>query len=73
MERGTRFFPVVLIGFTPQGSDPPPFPIGAAKASRNHLSEKNTPLLPPGIGERCSQTISNLCQVAILRRCESPL
>ncbi len=31
------------------------------------------PLLPIGISERYSQTISNLCQAALLRRCELPL
>jgi hypothetical protein len=48
-------------------------PLSAAKADRNHLNEYNTSHLPTGIGERYSQTISNLgCQAALLRRCELP-
>jgi hypothetical protein len=39
---------------------PSPLPQRVAKASRNHLNEEITPLLPTGMGERCSQTISNL-------------
>jgi hypothetical protein len=31
------------------------------------------PLLPTGIGERCSQTISNLGHAALLRQCELTL
>ncbi len=34
---------------------------------------KITPLLPSGIGERLSQTISIKCQAALLCRCELPL
>ncbi len=34
---------------------------------------KKYPLLPTGIGEGYSQTISNLCQAVLLRRCELPL
>ncbi len=49
---------------------PPPLPWG--KAGRNHLNEKVTPLLPSGIGERFSQTISNLGHASLLRRCELP-
>jgi hypothetical protein len=56
----------------PQGADPPP-PLCVAKAGKNHLTEENTPLLPTGIGERFSQTISNLGHAALLRRCELPL
>jgi hypothetical protein len=55
----------------PEGAEPP-LPLSAAKAGRNHLNE-NIPLLPAGIGERYSQTISKLCQAALLRRCELPL
>jgi hypothetical protein len=43
------------------------------KAGRNHLNEEITPLLPKGIGEQYSQTISNLGHSALLRRCELPL
>jgi hypothetical protein len=37
------------------------------------LNEEIAPLLPTGIGERYSQTISNLGHAALLRRCELPL
>jgi hypothetical protein len=40
------------------------------KAGRNRLNEEITPLLPTRIGERYSQTISNLRHAALLRRCE---
>jgi hypothetical protein len=40
-------------------------------AGRNNLNGKITPLLPIGIGERYSPTISNLGHAALLRRCES--
>jgi len=53
---------------TPQ---PPSSTLG--KAGRNHLNEEITPLLPTGIGERFSHTISNLGHAALLRRCELPL
>ncbi len=56
-----------------QGADPLPLPLRVAKAGRNHLNEEIsqiTPLLPTGIGERYSQTISNLEHAALLRRCE---
>ncbi len=43
------------------------------KAGRNHLNEEITPLLPTGIGERFSQTITNLGHAALLLRCELPL
>ncbi len=52
---------------------PPPLPLRVAKAGRNHLNEKIIPLLSTGIGERYSQTISNLGHAALLRRCELPL
>jgi hypothetical protein len=42
-------------------------------AGKNNLNEEITSLLPNGIGERCSQTISNLGHAALLRRCELPL
>ncbi len=42
------------------------------KAGRNHLHEEITPLLPTGIGERLSQTISNLVHAALLRYVNSP-
>jgi hypothetical protein len=55
--------------FQPQGVAPPPS-LSGAKAGSNHL---NPPPLPIGIGERNSQTISNLCQAALLCRYELPL
>jgi hypothetical protein len=50
---------------------PLPLPLQVAKAGRNNLNDK-IPLLPTGIGERYSQTISQLGHAA-LRRCELPL
>jgi hypothetical protein len=68
-----------VVGHT-QGADPPPPPpllaiaIAIAMAGKNHLNEEITPLLPTGIGERYSQTISNLGHAGLLhRRCELPL
>ncbi len=37
-----------------------------------HLNDWITPLLPTEIGERFSQTISNLVHAALLRWCELP-
>ncbi len=56
------------------GPDPPP-PSSSTrgKAGKNHLNEEIAPLLPIGIGERVSKTISNLEQAALLRRCKLPL
>jgi hypothetical protein len=51
---------------------PPPF-LCVAKAGRNHLNEEIVPLLPTGIGEGYSQTISHLELAALLCRCEIPL
>ncbi len=34
-----------------QGADPPPPTVSAAKACRNQLNEKNTPLLHNGTGQ----------------------
>ncbi len=42
------------------------------EAGRNHLNEEITPLLPIGLGEQYSQTISNLGHAALMRRCELP-
>jgi hypothetical protein len=55
------------------GSRHSPPPSTPGKAGRNPLNEKTTPLLPAGISERFSQTISNLGHAALLRRCELPL
>ncbi len=56
-----------------QGADSLPPPPRVAKTGKNHLNEEITPLLPTGIGERFSQTISTLGHAALLRRCEPPL
>jgi hypothetical protein len=56
-----------------QGADPPPFLLRVATAGKNYLKEEITPLLLTRIGERCSQTISNLGHAVLLRRCELPL
>jgi hypothetical protein len=48
----------------PTGCRPP--------APHTHSDVEITPLLPIGIGERCSQTISNLGHAALLRRCKLP-
>ncbi len=53
-----------------QGAGPLPPSSTVAKAGRNYLNEEITPLLPTGIGERHSQTISNLGPAALLHRCE---
>jgi hypothetical protein len=54
---------------------PPPPPFHNAREGKNHLNEEITPLLPARIGgqEQYSQTIPNLEQAALLRRCELPL
>jgi hypothetical protein len=52
---------------------PPPLPLRVAKAGRNNFNEEITPILPTGIGDRYSQTISNLGHAAQLRRWELPL
>jgi hypothetical protein len=54
----------------PQGTDPHPPSSTRGKAGRNHLNMETTPLLPTGMSERYSQTISNLGHAALLRRCE---
>jgi hypothetical protein len=47
------------------GCQPPPLPSSMiGKAGKNHLNKEITPLLPTGIGERFSQTISNLGHAA---------
>jgi hypothetical protein len=50
---------------TPPG--PPPPSLREAKARRNHLNEVSSSLIPTGIGERYSQTLSNLGHAALLR------
>ncbi len=59
-------------GTTPTGCRPSPLPLRVATAGKNHLNEEIIPLLPGGIGERCSQTISNLGHAVLLRRWELP-
>jgi hypothetical protein len=56
--------------FGPQGADPFPPSLLYARANRNNLNEE---ILPTGIGERYSQTISNLGHAALLGRSELPL
>jgi hypothetical protein len=59
-----------------QGADSllPSSTVRVAKTGKHQLYEEITPLLPTGIGERFSQTISNLGHAALLRRCcELPL
>jgi hypothetical protein len=51
---------------------PPQLSVREGRAGRNHLNEEITSLLPTRIGERYSQTISNLGHVVLLRRCELP-
>jgi hypothetical protein len=57
----------------PQGADSVPLPLRVAKTGKKQLNEEITLLLPTGIGERCIQTILNLGQASLLRRCELPL
>ena len=57
----------------PTGCRPTPPSFMRGKAGRNHLNEEIIPLLLSGIGERFSQTISNLGHAALLRRCELSL
>jgi hypothetical protein len=56
-----------------QSADPHPPPPLYTKAGRNNLNEEINPLLPTGIGEGYSQTISNLGHATLLCRCELPL
>jgi hypothetical protein len=42
----------------------PPLPLCVAQAGGNHVNEEIIPLLPTGIGERYSQTISKLGHTA---------
>jgi hypothetical protein len=51
---------LTLNRWDPQGADPRHLSYSVAKAGRNHLKEEISPLLPTGIGEWYSQTISNL-------------
>jgi hypothetical protein len=50
-----------------------PLPLRVAKTGKNHLNEEITSLLPTGIGERFSQSKSNLGHAVLLRQCELPL
>jgi hypothetical protein len=49
-------------------TSPPPLRVG-----RNHLKEEIIHLLPTGIAEIYTQTISNLGHAALLRRYKLPL
>jgi hypothetical protein len=55
------------------GCRPPPSFLYAREGSQKPFERGNYPLLPTGIGERFSQTISNLGHSALLRRYELPL
>jgi hypothetical protein len=57
--------------FAPQGADPP-HPFVLALRKQVEIIWTIYPLPVTGIGEWYSQTTSNLCQVALLRRCELP-
>ena len=59
----------MLMGL-PQGADPSPRRLNVATAGKNNLNEEITPLLTTELGERYSQTISNLGHAALLRRYE---
>jgi hypothetical protein len=50
----------------PKGADPftPPTSMPGV-VDKNHLNREITPLLPTGIGDRCSQTKSNIGQAAL--------
>jgi hypothetical protein len=56
-----------------RGPTPPPPSSTREEAGINDLKEEITLHFPTGIGERFSQTISNLGYAALLRRCELPL
>jgi hypothetical protein len=63
----------VAVGRVTHRAPTPPPPLRVAKTGKNHLNDINHPLLPTGIGERFSQTISIfLGHAALLRRCELP-
>jgi hypothetical protein len=63
----------IINGTDPQGAESLPPPLRVAKTGKNHMNDEITPLLPTGIGEQYSQTMSNLGHAALLRRCELPL
>ncbi len=84
VESGSATLPTGLLLFQKKDNDfkeglshraptPSPLPLRVAKTGKNKLDEEITPLLPTGIGERFSQTISNLGHAALLSRCELPL
>jgi hypothetical protein len=60
----TTFVKYALVS---QGGDPRPPSSRRGKAGRSHLNGEITPVLPTGIGERFSKTISNLGHAALLR------
>ena len=62
----------VILNVASRVPTPPPYST-RGKAGRKHLKKEITPLLPTEIGERFSQTISNLGHAALLRRSELPL
>ncbi len=59
----------------PQGADSLqlPTPLRVEKTDKNHLDKEMTPLLPTGIGETFSRTISNLGHAALLPMLTPPI
>jgi hypothetical protein len=58
---------------TSTGCRPSPLSSTCRDGRLKSFERGNYPLLPTGIGGRCSQTISNLGHAALLCRCEIPL
>jgi hypothetical protein len=65
------FFSLLLFHGSTTGCRPPPPPLREGRQVEIFWTRKLCPSSPPGIGERFSQTISNLGHAA--RRCELPL
>ncbi len=56
-----------------QGADPFPTSSTCKRRQVKLIWTRKLPPPPPGMGERFSQTISNLGHAALVRRCELPL
>jgi hypothetical protein len=69
----SRYYGIYIVDWSwPQGADLPSFPLSTAKAGRNAKKSFERVKYPlPSLGY-ASQTISNLCQASLLRRCELP-
>ncbi len=65
MDEAHALCAVVLFGSPHREPTPFPLPRRVAKTGKHHLNEEITPLLSSGIGERFSQTISNLGHAAL--------